>query len=292
LGIVGPNGIGKTTLLKVLLGQLQPTSGEVRIAKNTRFAYFDQERAHLDDDATVMENVCGNRDQIEIGGKAVSVHGYLSRFLFDGDQQRQKVSTLSGGERARVQLAKFLLEPANVLLLDEPTNDLDVETLAALEDFLIDAGVTALFVTHDRYFLDRVADGVLSYQGDGKVVRYQGSYQAFKAARIELKAEEREASRPAPAKAKAKAKPSKDNKSKAGLTFTEAHELDGLMPLIEEAEAEVAKLDAELLDPDLYARRGDQVKGLQERAEAARAVLDQRIARWEQLEAKREAGQN
>ncbi len=285
IGIIGDNGAGKTTLLRLLMGELEPSAGEVVLGKNTRFSYFDQERAGLDDEASILDNIAANQEVVSIGGREINAKSYLARFQFTGSRQRQRVSTLSGGERARVAMAKFLLSPANVLLLDEPTNDLDVTTLAALEDLLIDTEATVLFVTHDRYFLDRIATAVLSFEGDGRVVRYQGSYQALRELRAAAKA-------PVPNK-KPVALP-KANKAKvpsAGLTFTEKHELERLMPLIEEAESALSVIEAKLADPDLYASRGHEVGELRQQCEAAQSLVDERIARWEDLEDKRSASE-
>jgi ABC transport system ATP-binding/permease protein len=283
IGIVGANGCGKTTLLRVLLGQLAPTAGAVTVAKNTRFAYFDQHRDQLDDRASVIEIVANNRDQVTVAGLALHAKSYLARFSFVGDQQRQRVGTLSGGERARVAMAKFLLEPANVLLLDEPTNDLDVSTLAALEELLVETAATVLFVTHDRYFLDRVATAVLSFEGDGQVIRYEGGYQSLQRLRARHPAAPTRPPAPAPA-----SPPPPARRPRAGLTFNEKHELEQLMPRIEEAEAELAAIDQELADPTLYARRGTEVPALQTRRDQAQAAVDQLMARWEELEAKRD----
>ena len=280
VGIIGANGAGKTSLLRVLLGQLEPESGRAIIGATARLAHFDQERAELDDDRTVAENVVANRDVVRVAGREMKTVSYLARMLFPADKQRQKVATLSGGERARVSMARFLLSPANVLLLDEPTNDLDVATLAALEEMLIESGATVLFVTHDRYFLDRVATTVLSFEGDGRVVRYADSAQAIAALRA--------ARRPRPPEPAAKREPPRPAApAAAGLTFSEEHELERLMPLIEEAEAALAAIEAELADPDLYARRGAEVPALQARRDAAQALVDERVARWEELEGKR-----
>jgi ATP-binding cassette subfamily F protein uup len=282
VGIIGANGAGKTSLLRVLLGQLEPESGQVITGATARFAHFDQERAELDGERTVAENVAANRDVVEVAGREIKTVSYLARMLFPADKQRQKVDTLSGGERARVAIAKFLLTRANVLLLDEPTNDLDVDTLAALEEMLIDSGATVLFVTHDRYFLDRVATAVLSFEGDGQVVRYADSAQAIAGLRAALRA-----TGPEPGSAKPAPPPKPASPPTAGLTFSEEHELEQLMPLIDEAEAALAAIESELADPDLYASRGAEVPALQARRDAARALVDQRVARWEELEGKR-----
>ena len=282
IGIIGDNGVGKTSLLRVLLGQLKAESGQVVIGKNARFAYFDQERAALDDDKSVKDNIAQDREVVEVAGRPVNTVTYLTQMMFPPRKQRQKVATLSGGERARVTIAKFLLSKANVLLLDEPTNDLDLDTLNVLEEYL-DAWPGALVVaSHDRYFLDRVATSVLSFEGDGRVVRYADSAQALAAMRaakrVRAPTKQNSAQAPKPGKASTKAK--------AGLTFTEKHELDKLMPLIEEAETALAAIEAELADPELYAKRGNEVSALQAKRDAASRLVDERLARWEVLEGK------
>ena len=176
LGIVGPNGIGKTTLLRGLLGEREPDRGQVRLGKNTRVAYLDQTRSGLDPDNTVYAAVAAGRSHVEHGGRTLEMRAWLERFLFVGPTQQQKVGTISGGERARVALARLLLEPANLLVLDEPTNDLDVDTLSALEEMLLEYAGTCLVVTHDRWFLDRVATSILVFEGEGRVVRHEGGW--------------------------------------------------------------------------------------------------------------------
>ena len=282
VGIVGKNGSGKTSLLRMILGQQKPTTGKVRAGLNTEFAYFDQERRGLEDHKSIAENVAENQEKVTFAGKRVDVRSYLRRFLFSYEKQRQPVSALSGGERARVALAKFLLEPANVLILDEPTNDLDVSTLSSLEEILIESGATILFVTHDRYFLDRVATSVLAFEENAQVIRYEGSYQALKRIREAKIAENR--------KKVAKEKTARtqvERKQKAGLSFTEKHELKELMPKIEEAEKAVTEVEAELADPDLYAKRGQEVPALVAKKNEAETNLEKLLGRWEELESKR-----
>ncbi len=175
VGVLGPNGCGKTTLLKAITGQIPPTSGEVVLGKNTQVAYLDQIRSGLDDDATVYDNVAKSRRATTLDGSPLEVGRYLERFLFDPHTYAQKVGTLSGGERARVALAKLLQGATNLVLLDEPTNDLDVTSLAAVEEMLLEFGGTAIVVTHDRWFLDRVATALLVFEPDGTVVRHEGN---------------------------------------------------------------------------------------------------------------------
>ncbi len=289
VGIVGPNGTGKTTLLRTLLGDLDPAAGSVVAGKNTRFAYLDQTRSGLDDDRSILENVAGDRRRVTIGGRDVDVRGWLEGFLFDAAKQRQKVGALSGGERARVTLAKMLLEPANVVVLDEPTNDLDVTTLGALEEMLLELSGTALIVTHDRYFLDRVATDILSFEGDGRVVRYAGDYSTYRALRQRAERDAAvEASRREEAARPPTRKPAPERK---GLTYAERLELEGLMDRIDAAERAVGEREQALSDPDLYAKRGHEVPALEAALGEARAALEALMARWEELEAKKEAGE-
>ena len=283
IGIVGRNGTGKTTFLRTLLGDHPAAAGEVIVGKNTRFAYLDQTRAGLDDDVSILESVAGDRRAFTIRGRDVDVRGWLARFGFDAAQQQKKVSALSGGERARVTLAKMLLEPANVVVLDEPTNDLDVATLGALEEMLTELEGTALVVTHDRYFLDRIATHILAFEGEGGVVRYAGNYQAFRAARSERERERaKERERNAPRRS------DRPKPVRGGLTYGERLELEGLMDRIAEAERVVAEREATLADPDLYKTRGHEVAAMNDELETARNALAALMSRWEELEEKRE----
>jgi len=286
IGVIGPNGAGKTSLLRVLMGTLEPSEGDVEVGKNTRFAYLDQARGGLEDDRSILDNVAGDRRKVTIGDREVDVRGWLEGFLFDGAKQRQMVGALSGGERARVALARMLLEPANVLLLDEPTNDLDVATLGALESMLLDLSGTALVVTHDRYFLDRVATAILAFEGDGRVVRYAGNYESYRAQRPERAGPEAP-SEPVDEPKPRRSEPASDPARKKGLTYGERLELDELMERIDTAESDVAAREAELSDPDLYATRGEEVPELNAALERAQAELAELMARWEELESRR-----
>jgi ATP-binding cassette subfamily F protein uup len=292
LGVVGRNGTGKTTLLRAIMGEMTPTSGEVVLGKNTKIAYFDQHRAQLEDDKSIFDNVAGDNSRIEVGGQSFDVRGYLERFLFDGYKQRQPVGSLSGGERARVALAKILSRGANLIILDEPTNDLDVATLGALEQLLLEFDGCAITVTHDRYFLNRIATSILAFQGGAEVVRYAGNYDDYRTQRA--RADEEKAAKAAKAAEAAKAaapivgaqtKPA----PKAKLTWAEQKELDGLMDRIEAAEGAVAELEKTLADPGVYATRGAEVAALTADLEKKRAEAQRLVARWEELETKREA---
>jgi ATP-binding cassette subfamily F protein uup len=299
IGVVGQNGIGKTTLLRAILGELPDPSleadqrpfraeGEIVLGKSTTLAYFDQQRSGLDLRATVLENVAGDRSQIQIGARSLDPRTYLEQFLFDGHAIRQPVGSLSGGERARVALARMLSRPANVLLLDEPTNDLDVATLAALEEMLLEMDGSAVVVTHDRWFLDRVATAILAFEGDGRVVLYAGNYDAYRARKAATEAGARAAARaqaatPAPAPAPREAERPRP------LTYAVRIELDGILERIDDAERRVREIEIALADPGLYAARGAEVGSLVADLERAKQGAARLMGRWEELEARREA---
>ena len=280
VGVVGPNGVGKTSLLRAVLGELAPVGGSIRIGKNTQITYLGQRREGLDESKTVMENVAGGRSRVTLGERTMDARAYLERFLFGRDTWDQPVSVLSGGERARVLIAKLLLTPTNLMVLDEPTNDLDVTTLAGLEEMLVELNGTALVVTHDRWFLDRVATSILAFEGDGRVVRYPGGYSSYRALRREPEPEPEPEKKPSGAPAA-----EKSSKNKKSLTYGERLELDGLMDAIGEAEDAVAELERQLADPALY--ETDGAADVVAAHEAAQADLETKMARWEELELKR-----
>ena len=286
LGIVGRNGTGKTTLLRTVLAELEPLAGSVTLGRNTRIAYFDQLRSGLDPNKSVFDNVVGDQSRIEVSGQVVEPRSYLERFGFRGSEQRKPVAALSGGERARVAIARMLRQSANLIIMDEPTNDLDVATLAALESMLVEMSVTALVVTHDRWFLDRVATGILAFEGDGRVVRYPGNYASFRQLRAQAAraaADGRvstKAAAPPPATAAAKPQTKK-------LSFSENKELEQLPAQIESLEAAVAGLTEKLADPETYATSGSDVAQLSRDLEAKRAEVDQLTERWLELEQRR-----
>lgn len=281
VGVIGKNGAGKTTLLRVLLGEMPPTGGRVQQGKNTQIAYFDQSRSGLKDEETVFENIVGQRPQVEVGSQTVGSHGYVERFQFYGEAQRQKVGGLSGGERARVALAKLLLTTANVLVLDEPTNDLDVATLSAVEETLLALSGAALLVSHDRYFLDRVATSILVVHGDGRVTHSPGNFSAYaeraREERAQLKEEKKAVKAP---RQKVGAGPKK-------LSYAEQRELEGLLDRVSHAEEQAAALQAELADPGLYAARASEVPALQAKLVALHAEALRLAERWEELEQRR-----
>jgi ATP-binding cassette subfamily F protein uup len=289
IGVVGPNGMGKTTLMRILMGLDTPDAGSVDVGVNTKFLYADQGRNRLDPEKTVLDEVAGDAQWVTIGGQQVSLRAYLRRFLFTDEQAATPVKRLSGGEQNRVQLAKLLREGGNVLILDEPTNDLDLPTLRVLEEALVAFEGCAFVVSHDRYFLNRVATSILAFEGDGRVVLLAGGYERY----LDWKEQQAQAAALAAKTAKPEApKPEAGREKAAGprkLSFKEREELAGIEGRIEAAESELAGLEATLADPSLYAERGAEVPDLLAAADAARAHVETLYQRWEELEALREA---
>lgn len=285
LGILGQNGSGKTTLLRAIQGDLALAEGSVTLGRRVRIGYFDQERTLLDPDLSVYEQVA--RAVPVSSAERIDPRSYLERFLFDSHAQKKKVAALSGGERGRLALASLLASSVNLLLLDEPSNDLDTDTLSALEEFLSTYEGSLLVVTHDRYLLDRVATGILCFEGDGQVTRYAGAYQAYASAR----AREAEAKKLAREAAKLEAKPKAEKAKAAGLSKNEQKELDGILDKIDAAESNAAAIEAELGDASLYATGADPARAaaIKTRLEDARAAAAKLTARWEELEEKRQA---
>jgi ATP-binding cassette subfamily F protein uup len=288
VGIVGANGCGKTTLLRNILGTATPTRGAVRRGQNTRIAYLDQMRAALDEQATVEEAVAGDRTYFEIDGRSISVRNYLERFLFEPADARRRIGVLSGGERARVTLARLLSSEANLLVFDEPTNDLDVATLGALESMILDFAGTALIVSHDRWFLDRLATSILAFEGSGLVRHYQGNYSDYRAAAARHAATAAAVERPS---AKTESRTSAADASGPELvrkrTHAERRELEALLPQIEQAETKIAELESRLADPAVYASGGESVRALLRDIAEAKVAAERLIQRWEELEALR-----
>lgn len=278
VGIIGPNGAGKTTLLRLLLGGLAPEVGSIRLGTNLDVAYFDQLKAALDDDKTVLENVSGGYDTIPINGQARHVLGYLQDFLFPPERSRSLVKLLSGGERSRLLLAKLFTKPSNVLVLDEPTNDLDVETLELLESLLVEYQGTVLLVSHDRAFLNNVATSTLVIEPNGVVKEYDGGYDdALRQRQAETPVE----TRPVEASAKP-VSPPRDRARK--LSYKEQRELDGLPAEIDRLETALSELHEAMADPAFYRQRGDAIAETKGRLETLERELARSFQRWETLE--------
>ena len=283
VGLIGPNGAGKTTLLRLLTGELEPDSGTVRLGTNLEAAYFDQRRAALDPEKSVWDTLTDGRgDNVWVRGQPRHVVGYMKDFLFAEAQARTPVKALSGGERNRLLLAKLLAHPSNLLILDEPTNDLDMDTLDLLEEVLADYDGTLLVVSHDRDFLDRLVTSIIAVEGDGDVKEYTGGYTDYLNQRP--RKDEVAAPKPAPGSKPAPKAPS----PRTRLSFNENRELELLPARMDALAGELAGLEADLADPNLYSRDPARFQKFAARADAARAELEAAEERWLELEAKRE----
>ena len=282
VGLIGPNAAGKTTLIRLILGDLAPDAGRVRLGTKLAIAYFDQFRAQLDDEASVFETVGQGSDYIEVAGTRKHVMSYLGEFLFPPERVRSPVKSLSGGERNRLLLARLFAKSANVLVLDEPTNDLDLESLELLEGLLQEYTGTVLLVSHDRAFLDNVVTQVIAYDGDGRWVENPGGYQEW--ARV-LSAR---ASRAAVARQSETVKRAEPPRAarQTRLSYKDAQELEGLPARTEALEREQADLSRRLADPELYRSDPEAVRTVKARYAEIEELLLQLLARWEQLEAR------
>ncbi len=292
VAFVGPNGVGKTTLLKMLLGEVEPDEGSVALGTNLEVAVFDQTRSQLDPDMSLWDSltgdpsmrVSGKADQVMVRGQPKHVVGYLKEFLFDERQARAPVRSLSGGEKARLLLAKLMARSSNLMVLDEPTNDLDVETLDLLQELLDDYDGTVLLVSHDRDFLDRVATTTIAMEGNGRAIVYAGGWSDYIDQRgdVFVKKEEKTKSN------KPKVKP--ESAPKTGLTFSEKHRLEKLPAEIERLEAEIAKLEELMSDPELFTREPVKFRKATEALVERQNKLSAAEEEWLTLEEKAEAG--
>ncbi len=282
IGVAGQNGVGKTTLLRVIMEELKPNEGTAKSGSLTEFNYVDQSRLQLDDKKTVLEEASDGSEFVVFGNGRLSVRAYLKRFLFADDRIGTKVELLSGGERSRLMLAKVLKRGGNFLILDEPTNDLDLASLRILEEALIAFPGVVLVVSHDRYFLNRVCNGILAFEGNGQVAYSTGNYDYY----IEKK-ERAEADRQAAEKAvkasQPKAKPAEAKPRK--LTWKEQKELEGMEELLMEKETEIEEMESVFAQPDFHEKHGHRTKEIQEELEQKKAELAELYARWEELEA-------
>ncbi len=275
IGILGRNGAGKTTLLNLLTGRLTPTSGTITTGTRVEMAFFDQLRTEMKGDLTVAENIASDRDEVIVGGVKKHVFSYLADFLFSSDRCRTPVRALSGGERARLMLAKLFLKPANLLIMDEPTNDLDVETMELLEEQLLAYKGTLLLVSHDCEFLDHVVTSTLVLEGDGLVRAYPGGYEDYLRQK-QPSAPKKET--PAPIAAKSGAPVSRK------LSYNEQRELAALPDKIETLEKEISALRELLTDGSIYRTDPQKASAATERLPAAEAELEGAVERWAELE--------
>jgi len=282
IGIVGPNGAGKSTLIKLLLGELTPTRGQLRRGTKLQVAYFDQQRAQLDPKVTVMDSVGGGSLTVTINGRSQHVAGYLQNFLFPPERLRSPVSTLSGGERNRLLLARLFAQPANLLVMDEPTNDLDVETLELLEELLLEYQGTLLLVSHDRAFLDNAVTGTLVFEGDGRIGEYVGGYTDWLRQRRNPAAPATEALR---AKTQIPASAAEKTRTKSRkLSYKEQREIETLPGKIETLETEHSQLQAAVSAAGFYQQPGEAISATLARLQSVTAELEEYYARWEALE--------
>lgn len=297
VGLLGPNGSGKTTLLRVLLGQLDPTSGTVRRGSKLEVAYYDQLREALDENATVLDSIADGNDRIEVGGRNQHVLGYLQSFLFTPERARSPVSSLSGGERSRLLLARLFTRSFNVLVMDEPTNDLDVETLELLEARLVEFEGTLLLVSHDRRFLDNVVTSTLVLEGGGRVQNYAGGYSDWLTQRSEDRSDPSAASagRASGDAARSSASSESQARSRGGakpktkkLSYREQRELDALPERIERLEQRQQEVHALLADPATYqAGDSETARTLNLELAALEEDLESSYASWAELERRR-----
>ncbi|MFK7877838.1 MAG: ABC-F family ATP-binding cassette domain-containing protein [Paracoccaceae bacterium] len=283
VAFVGPNGIGKTTLIKILIGQEEPDTGAVKLGTGLDIAWFDQNRSQLNPDQTLWDSltqtqdlrVRGSADQVMVRGQPKHVVGYLKEFLFDEAQARAPVRSLSGGEKARLLLARIMARESNMLVLDEPTNDLDVETLDLLQDLLGSYAGTVLLVSHDRDFLDRVAATTLAFEGNGRVTTYAGGWSDYQSQKCTQETPENSV------KAKDSApKVTQKKANNSGLSFTQKHRLEELPGEIDQLTAEIAKLEGLMADPDLFTREPVKFKKASEALAARQAKLNASEEEW------------
>ena len=289
IGLIGNNGVGKTTLLRLLLGQLEPQTGTIKHGTNLEVGYFDQLRQTLDLEKSVAYNVGEGRTYITLNGKERHIVGYLKGFLFTPKRSGMPVKALSGGERNRVILAKLFTRPANLLVLDEPTNDLDIETLEVLEKKLCDYNGTLIVVSHDREFLDNVVTSTVVFEDDGRAKEYVGGYSDWVRHGHQLAETENIAAAEARKRETAERR---KNRNKTKLSYKDQRELDQLPGEIEKLESGIATLQSQIADPSFYSQDNDNVQATLRDLSSAEALLEQHIERWSELENKQDSLQS
>jgi len=274
VGLIGGNGVGKTTLIKLLLGEQAPDAGKMVTGTNLSIAYFDQYRSALNEEKSVQDNVSGGRDMLDIGGKSRHVVSYLRDFLFAPERCRQPVKALSGGERNRLLLAKLFIQPSNMLILDEPTNDLDMDTLDLLEELLINYQGTVILVSHDRAFIDNVVTSTLAFEGRGVIKHYIGGYNDWLRQRNTQSGTVKKTQR-----ADQRAK-----KTATKLSYKDQRELDNLPQQIESLEKQISKISQQICEPDFYRGERQQIQETEGLLKELQQQLDHCYQRWEKLE--------
>ena len=278
LGVVGKNGVGKTTLLKILLGKLNPTKGTLKLGEKTKFNYVDQSRLLLNDDDTVIEAISEGNNFIKFGSQQMTVWTYLKRFLFTDERINTIVGRLSGGEKSRLTLARILKNGGNFLMLDEPTNDLDLPTLRILEEALLSFGGCVVVVSHDRYFLNRVCDGILAFEGNGEVYFSEGNYDYYIEKRASRKKEETAGTQ------KVKKEDTRIKPKVKKLTWKEKKELETIEADIMKAEEDVERIEGVFSSEDFYEKYAAKTNELNSELAKARELVEKLYNRWEELE--------
>ena len=286
VGVIGPNGIGKTTLARLLIGDLEPVRGRIRRGTGLRTAWFDQERERLPEDATVKDAVADGGEFLTVHGKSVHVLGYLKDFLFSPRRAQEPVRALSGGERNRLLLARLFARPSNLLVLDEPTNDLDVETLDVLEERLAEYDGTLLLVSHDRAFLDHLVTCLFVLEGEGRVREHSGGYTDWLAWSRNARAKDRADRSAAAARESAPraARGRRGNDRPRRISFSERREMEALPERIEALEGRIAALHERLADPSFYREPSPVIAGAHRALAEAEAELEGAFERWSDLE--------
>ncbi len=302
LGLIGPNGVGKSTLVNLLLGKLEPQQGEIKHGTNLEIAYFDQMRSVLRPDLSAQDNVSGGKDMIEINGETRHIIGYMQEFLFSPERARAPITALSGGETNRLMLAKLFLQPSNVLVLDEPTNDLDIETLELLEDLLANYPGTVILISHDRSFIDNVVTSTIVFNGSGKLAEFVGGYtdwlqQSGQSGKVASSAKKKSGGKNSQGKAAQSSKQPSAQIEKANdpeksakpikLSYKLQRELEQLPQQIDKLEEEISQLEKTMSDPDFYKNQDTDDSSFNdtvERARQAAAELDLAYQRWDELE--------
>ncbi len=283
IGVVGPNGVGKTTLLRILLGELKPTDGSVRIGQKTIFNYADQSRLTLDESNSIFEEVAEGKEMMKFGAETISVRGYLKRFLFSDDRVNEQIANLSGGERNRVLLAKILKQGGNFLVLDEPTNDLDLPSLRALEEALIHFTGTSIVVSHDRYFLDRVCDRLIVFDGTQELKIHDGNYSYYQEKKHSRSAASKTAFTAEDISGKKKAGGSRKADAPPKLKWAEERELETMEETILERETEVEELQCKVNDPQFFVDHPDDIESTLGALKTKEAEVKDLYERWEHL---------
>jgi ATP-binding cassette subfamily F protein uup len=293
VGVAGRNGLGKTTLLRTIIGQLEPTEGTLKVGQLTKFNYVDQDRLQLREERTALEEVSDGAEWVMWGQARLSVRAYLKRFLFADDRISRLVKHLSGGERSRLLLARILKQGGNFLILDEPTNDLDLPTLRVLEEALIAFPGVVLVVSHDRYFLNRVCTDILAFEGDERITHSVGDYDYYQEKRARQATPSARNAQPPAALRPDKGGSSKSTAPKARkLTWKEIKELEGMEARILAIEEEIGRIEDLFASPDFHRTHATQTNELKAEIETAKSSLAELYARWEELEALRLASES